>query len=73
MLLIHLLIQEKHISDIDECATAICNSTTSTGCIDLIEDYLCDCVAGWTGKTCEISKNSAVFLDAVYNCKQLSI
>lgn len=46
------------ISDIDECANVTCNATTSTGCIDLINDYTCDCVAGWSGNDCDASKNN---------------
>lgn len=45
-----------YIVDIDECTVVNCNTTTSTGCTDLINDYQCDCEAGWSGKDCETSK-----------------
>jgi Notch-like protein len=42
------------ISDIDECAADPC--TNGGTCVDKINDYTCNCVAGYTGKTCATSK-----------------
>jgi hypothetical protein len=42
------------ISDIDECAADPC--TNGGTCVDKINDYTCNCVAGYTDKTCATSK-----------------
>ena len=38
--------------DIDDCA----NNPCFTGaCRDLVQDYTCDCIPGFTGRRCEIN------------------
>ena len=51
-------------TDIDECASTTCNSTTSSGCTDLINDYTCECNDGYTGKDCDTGKS-------ILNCTTL--
>ncbi|XP_078571570.1 uncharacterized protein LOC144859154 [Branchiostoma floridae x Branchiostoma japonicum] len=42
-------------TDIDECAIDPCRNEGT--CQDLINEYRCDCLPGWTGTTCEIDVN----------------
>ena len=37
------------LSDIDDCADQPCQNGT---CIDAVNDYACNCTAGYTGKNC---------------------
>ena len=46
------------LSDIDDCVGHSCVNGT---CVDGIASYTCDCIAGFTGESCSISK----FLHAV--------
>ena len=39
--------------DIDECEFFPCENNGT--CIDLIDDFSCDCAAGFSGETCETS------------------
>lgn len=41
-------------SDIDECRPDPCQNNGT--CTDLVNDYHCDCVAGFNGTNCENSK-----------------
>lgn len=41
-------------SDNNECESSICIHARS--CRNLIGSYLCDCLPGWTGPNCDISK-----------------
>ena len=40
--------------DIDDCASTPCENGGT--CSDLVADYQCACVAGFTGKKCSQSK-----------------
>lgn len=42
-------------SDIDDCETVTCKATTSIRCLDLVDDYHCECLPGWTGQHCDTS------------------
>ena len=42
------------VSDIDDCKTKPCKN--GGRCSDHVNDFSCDCVAGWTGKTCNESR-----------------
>ena len=42
-------------SDIDDCADQPCQNGAT--CIDAVNNYTCNCVAGYTGKNCSIGKN----------------
>lgn len=39
------------LTDNDECSSQSCKYNST--CEDLVDDYLCYCVAGYTGKNCE--------------------
>lgn len=41
--------------DIDECAPAPCQNAAT--CVDLVGNYRCDCVNGYSGSNCETSKS----------------
>ena len=45
------------LSDINECASAPCQNGGQ--CLDGINRYTCQCLAGWTGTNCETSKLKA--------------
>ena len=38
-------------SDIDDCADGPCNNGGT--CIDGVNSYICDCIAGYTGANCQ--------------------
>ena len=39
--------------DIDECAS---NPCVNGECEDKVNDYICHCKPGWTGKNCDIGE-----------------
>ena len=41
-------------TDVDECASNPCSNALK--CIDLINDYACECKAGWKGSHCNESE-----------------
>lgn len=41
-------------TDIDDCLPNPCKNNGT--CTDLVNDYQCDCVAGFNGNNCENSK-----------------
>lgn len=41
-------------TDVDECASNPCSNALK--CIDLINDYACECQAGWKGSHCNESE-----------------
>ena len=43
-----------YFTDIDDCVPNPCKFNGT--CIDQINDYTCDCVDGFRGKTCDESK-----------------
>ena len=45
--------------DIDECAPAPCQNAAT--CVDLVGNYRCDCVNGYSGSNCETSKSKLQF------------
>ena len=45
--------------DIDECAPAPCQNAAT--CVDLVGNYRCDCVNGYSGSDCETSKSKLQF------------
>ena len=46
------------LSDIDECAVRPCQN--GGNCTDAINDYDCNCAAGYSGKNCTIGKNDVL-------------
>ena len=38
------------LSDIDDCTNQTCQNNGT--CIDAVNDYACNCIAGFTGKDC---------------------
>lgn len=47
-------------TDIDDCLPYPCQNNGT--CTDLVNDYHCDCVAGFNGINCENSKYIHTFL-----------
>ena len=45
--------------DIDDCQPEPCQNNGT--CTDLVNDYSCDCVAGFNGTNCENSKLICLF------------
>ena len=43
-------------SDIDDCAGQPCQN--GGNCTDKVNDFRCDCVAGYTGKNCSIGEEN---------------
>ena len=44
----------KHVSDINECLGVTCENGGT--CDDVINDYNCICVVGYTGRHCQTSE-----------------
>ena len=47
-----------HNSDIDDCAGQPCQNDGN--CTDRVNDFNCDCVAGYTGKNCSIGEENFI-------------
>ena len=45
--------------DIDDCTPNPCENGGK--CVDGVDDYECDCVAGFTGDDCEDGMNSLLY------------
>ena len=45
-------------SDVDECASSPC--VNGGACVNLVNEYQCNCVSGFMGRDCEISELSVV-------------
>lgn len=43
------------ILDIDDCVPVVCHHGAT--CDDLLNDYKCNCVPGYTGKLCQTGKS----------------
>ena len=41
------------ISDLNDCSNTTCSNGGS--CVDLVDDYFCNCTVGWTGEQCKTS------------------
>lgn len=52
--LIYFSIKSYFNTDIDDCLPGPCRNHGT--CTDLVNDYQCDCVAGFNGKNCENSE-----------------
>ena len=46
-------------SDINDCAEQPCRN--GGNCTDEVNDFRCDCVAGYTGKNCSIGKEKHIY------------
>ena len=53
-----------HFLDIDECASDPCQNAAK--CIDDVNGYTCECLAGWTGPLCEIGKRIRPHLNSYF-------
>ena len=42
------------LSDIDDCAVQPCQN--GGNCTDAVNDYTCNCVAGYGGKNCSVGE-----------------
>ena len=41
--------------NIDDCDPDPCDATGTEECVDLVEDFMCDCKPGYMGKNCSVS------------------
>lgn len=56
-LLLGLILHQLLLSiDVDDCHNHTCQNGAS--CVDGVNDYLCTCVLGFTGQSCETSRLS---------------
>ena len=42
------------LTDIDDCLGVSCSNSGT--CVDMVDDYTCNCVQGFTGEHCETGK-----------------
>ena len=49
------------LSDIDDCDDQPCQN--GGNCTDAVNDYTCNCVAGYSGKNCSVGKYKFYFLN----------
>lgn len=47
-----------HYTDIDECESSPC---VHGNCTDQVNGYLCECISGYTGVSCNIGKWNAKY------------
>ena len=47
------LVKTTFSTDIDDCSPSPCENGGT--CTDLVDDFSCDCAAGFIGETCETS------------------
>lgn len=47
-----------HYTDIDECESSPC---VHGNCTDQVNGYLCECISGYTGVSCDIGKWKAKY------------
>ena len=52
-----LTLRASLLSDIDDCADQPCQN--GGNCTDAVNDYSCNCAAGYSGKNCTIGKDDA--------------
>ena len=58
------------LSEIDDCAEQPClNGGT---CIDSVNDYICNCVVGYTGKNCGVGEDKVSMSELFILTKQFS-
>lgn len=43
--------------DVNECLSDPCNRPGTQDCVQLVNDYRCDCKPGYMGRHCEIKLN----------------
>ena len=57
--------------DIDECEPDPCVAGNTHNCTDGINNYTCNCIAGWEGERCEIGTDR-IFINFImqYYCKR---
>ena len=55
--------------DIDDCAGRPCQN--GGGCVDKLNGYICNCLAGFKGTNCTISKEYIRSFDHLYNLSSL--
>ena len=59
-----------HYADINECASNPCLHGT---CQDLVDEFFCNCTAGYTGYNCSEGTESNAFECLVYHSTIISI
>ena len=58
-----LIVFLPYLTDINECATSPC--VNEMKCIDLVNDFACECQPGWRGKKCDESKCFTVLVKLI--------
>ena len=58
-------------TDVNECASLPCNNGGT--CIDGVNEYTCQCMAGYTGEDCKTSKCRLIYISRSYHGDVLSI
>ena len=58
-------------TDIDECASDPCENGGT--CVDKVNAYTCDCVKGFDGDTCQISKRYLSVCDVIRETRLVEV
>ena len=58
-MILTILLSWPQLIDIDECTSDPCRNGAT--CVDLVNEYRCECAAGWTSTICTISEYKNIY------------